>query len=138
MWTDALVLALAVTDAAAAAGGHGRGLRPVWIFDDFEFMLLIGVEEAIERCGREEERFGDQSGEFSGEGGHVRDVAFEGGAEVREEGSARPLVWGEEVVVAWGGGCEGVGVWGGEVDLFAPVGGVGGRFVAEFAVACWG
>ena len=69
--------------------------------------------------------------------GHGGDIALVSGAEIGEEGSAGPLVWGEEVVVEGGGGGEGVGVGGGEVDLFAPVGAVGGGFVAEFVVAFW-
>ena len=110
-------------------------LRCVWVFDDFELVLLVSVEEAVEGCGGKEEGFGDQGGEFDGEAGHEGYVAFVGGAEVGEEGGGGPLVWREEVVVARSGGREGVWVRRRDVDLFAPVGVESGGFVAEFVVA---
>ena len=56
MWTYALSLGLGL---AWASGRGGGGLGCIWVFDDFEFVLLVGVEEAVEGGGGEEERFGD-------------------------------------------------------------------------------
>lgn len=49
MGTDALAV-------VAAVGVEGRGVR---VFDDFEFVLLVWVEEAVEGGGGEVKRFGD-------------------------------------------------------------------------------
>ena len=49
MRTDALAL-------GAAVGVEGGG---VGVFDDFEFVLLVRVEEAVEGGWGEGERFGD-------------------------------------------------------------------------------
>ncbi len=40
---------------ALVRGGEGRC---VWVFDDFQLVLLVGVEEAVEGCGWEVEGFG--------------------------------------------------------------------------------
>ena len=47
--------------ADALAGGlcGGREVFDGGVFDDFEFVLLVRVEEAVEGGGREEEGFGD-------------------------------------------------------------------------------
>lgn len=37
----------------------------VRVFDDFQFMLLVWVEESVEGGAREEESLGDQGGEVS-------------------------------------------------------------------------
>ena len=44
-------------------------------------MLLVGVEESIESCRWEVERFGDETGEGDGEAGHLSDVSLVSGAE---------------------------------------------------------
>jgi len=54
-------------------GGEGRC---VWVFDDFQFVLLVSVEKAIEGRGWEVEGFGYEGGEFGGDARHVGDVGF--------------------------------------------------------------
>lgn len=90
-----------------AEGGEGAG---VGVFDDFELVLLVFVEEVVEGCGGEVERFRDEGGEGSGEVRHRCDVGGVGGPEGGEEGGGGPLIGGEEVVVdGGGGGGEGMG-----------------------------
>lgn len=48
----------------------------VRVFDDLEFVLLVGVEKASECCWREEQGLGDKRGEVSGQGGHLPDIGF--------------------------------------------------------------
>lgn len=46
----------------------------VWVFHDFELVLLVFVEEAVKGRGGEVESLGDQGGEGAGEDGHLGDV----------------------------------------------------------------
>ena len=119
--------------ALALLARQRGGIR---IFYNFELVLLVLVEEAIEGCWGKVEGLGDEGGEGAGQGRHCGDVRFVSWAEVGEERGVRPLVWGQEVVVEGVSGfTDGMG--GGEIDLFAPVGGVGGDFIPELVVA-WG
>lgn len=92
----------------ADALGLGRAEGgAVGVFDDFELVLLVPVEEGVEGGAGEEEGFGDEGGEGEGEGRHLVDVGFVDWAEGGEEGWVGPLVWGAEVVVEGiGGGAE--------------------------------
>lgn len=83
-------------DALGLLGREGGAVR---VFDDFELVLLVWVEEAVEGGAGKEESFGDEGGEGSGEGRHLADVGFVGGTEGGEECWIGPLVWGEEIVV---------------------------------------
>lgn len=83
--------------------GRGEGSR-IRVFDDFELVLLVRVEEAVEGCGREMEGFSYEGGEGAGEGGHLGYVGFVGWAEGGDERWGRPLIRGKEVVVERRGG----------------------------------
>lgn len=98
-------------------GWEGRG---VWVFDYFELVLLVLVEEAVKGCRGQVEGFSDQRGECRREGGHLRDVDFVGGAEGRKVVRGGPLVWSKEVVVS-GRGSRRERMRGGNIDLFTPV-----------------
>jgi len=64
----------------------------VGVLDDFELVLLVGVEEAGESCRGQVEGLGDDGGEEGADGGHLAHVLFEGGAEGGEAGGAGPLI----------------------------------------------
>lgn len=124
---------------ALGLGGPEGGA--VGVFDYFEFVLLVGVEEAVEGGAGEEEGFCDQGGEGLGEEGHFVDVGFVGWAEGGEECWVGPLVRGTEIVVegvGWGAG----GVRGGYVYLFSPLAWLTGfsicrrRLMADQSTAC--
>jgi len=102
----------------------------VWILDEFELMLLVGVEEAVEGSRRQADGFDQERGEESADVGQAAYVLLNSWAEAREMCSGRPLVGREEVMVQRRGG-RGDGMRRREIDLLAPVCGAGCGFVAE-------
>ena len=92
----------------------------VWVFDDFELVLLVGVEEAVEGACGEVEGFGQEGDEGLCEGRHGADVGFVDGSEGGEVGGVRPLVWPEEVIVERVRFLAGR-VRSGYIDLLSPV-----------------
>ena len=81
--------------------GEGSSVRVLY---DFQFVLLVFVEEAVKGCWMEVKSLCNQRSERLGEYGHLRDVGFVGWAEGGQEGGVGPLIWGEEVVVEGVGG----------------------------------
>lgn len=86
-------------NALVAALALGTQHPDVWVLDDLELVLLVGVEVLVEGVARQLDGLGDQAGEVDGDVAHALHVLGEDGAELGQDFGGRPLVGRQQVVV---------------------------------------